>query len=192
MHASDDTTRNESSTNADPAGPATDSAVQWETVAPATESQPTAGAESDLAELKDRHARLAAEFDNYRKRVLRERAELEVAVQAKLIGRLLDSMDDLDRAAASDPATTPPDAVRGALDVAHRKLTKELAAAGLERIDPAGSAFDPARHEAVSVIAPPTPAQDHQVSATFQVGYALKGVLIRPARVQVYSSEGLG
>lgn len=144
----------------------------------------------ELAELKDRHARLAAEFDNYRKRVLRERAELGVQSQAVLLSKLLDAFDDLERLSASDAATTPLEAVRGALDAAQKKLAKELTAIGLERIDPAGAAFDPARHEAVSVLPPPAPERDHTVSATFQAGYALKGVLIRPARVQVFSSEG--
>jgi molecular chaperone GrpE len=72
----------------------------------------------------------------------------------------------------------------------NRKLRKELETAGLERLDPAGQPFDPTRHEAVSTIPPPTPDEDHQVSATFQSGYAFKGNLIRPARVQVYSDQG--
>ena len=71
-----------------------------------------------------------------------------------------------------------------------RKLRKELEAAGLERIDPVGQPFDPSLHEAVSTIPPPTPDQDHVVSATFQTGYRYKGNLVRPARVQVYSDQG--
>jgi molecular chaperone GrpE len=71
-----------------------------------------------------------------------------------------------------------------------RKFRKELETAGLERIDPVGQPFDPALHEAVSVAPPPAPDKDHTVSATFQYGYRFKGSLIRPARVQVYSSEG--
>ena len=71
-----------------------------------------------------------------------------------------------------------------------RKLRKELAAAGLERLDPVGQPFNPAEHEAVSVLPPPEPAKDHTVSATFQAGFKYKGNLVRPARVQVYSGEG--
>jgi molecular chaperone GrpE (heat shock protein) len=80
--------------------------------------------------------------------------------------------------------------VHQALVLIDRKLRKELEAAGLERIDPAGLTFDPSLHEAVSVVPPASPDQDHTVSATFQAGYRFKGALIRPARVQVYSSEG--
>jgi molecular chaperone GrpE len=146
--------------------------------------------QQELEELKDRHVRLAAEFDNYRKRVMRERAELEDRAQAKFVARLLDALDDLDRVAASDPATTTLEAVRGGVDAVHKKLVKELAAAGVERIDPAGVAFDPALHEAVSIIPAPDAAQERVVSATFQSGYVMKGQLVRPARVQVFSTEG--
>ena len=71
-----------------------------------------------------------------------------------------------------------------------QKLWKELQAAGLERIDPVGTPFDPSQHEAVSTVPAPDRTQDHQVSATFQPGYRFKGVLVRPARVQVYSEQG--
>jgi molecular chaperone GrpE len=70
-----------------------------------------------------------------------------------------------------------------------RKLRKELEAAGVERVDPVGQPFDPAEHEAVSVVPAPDPSKDHLVSATFQTGYRFKGALVRPARVQVYSVQ---
>ena len=57
-------------------------------------------------------------------------------------------------------------------------------------IDPAGAPFDPALHEAVSTTPVAGSARDHTVSATFQPGYRFKGVLVRPARVQVYSDQG--
>ncbi len=105
--------------------------------------------EGDLAELKDRHLRLAAEFDNYRKRSSRERAELADRAQASFVAKLLDVLDDLERLMASDPGTPLP-AVREGLSAVDRKLWKELQDAGVERIDPAGTPFDPALHEAVS------------------------------------------
>lgn len=145
--------------------------------------------EGDLAELKDRHLRLAAEFDNYRKRSSRERAELADRAQASFVAKLLDVLDDLDRLVASDPATPLP-SLREGLSAVDRKLWKELQDAGVERIDPVGSEFDPELHEAVSTIPSPDPASDHRVSATFQPGYSFKGTLVRPARVQVYSDQG--
>jgi molecular chaperone GrpE len=150
---------------------------------------PSSKAEGDLAELKDRHLRLAAEFDNYRKRITRERAELADRAQASFVAKLLDVLDDLDRLVASDPATPLP-SLREGLSAVDRKLWKELQDAGVERVDPVGTAFDPALHEAVSTVPSPDEASDHLVSATFQPGYRFKGALVRPARVQVYSDHG--
>jgi molecular chaperone GrpE len=145
--------------------------------------------EEQMREAQEKHLRLAAEFDNFRKRVARERLELTDRAQAALVMRLLDILDDLDRLAASDPATSPKVLLEGTLLV-DKKLRKELEASGLERIDPVGQTFDPSVHEAVSVLVPPTAEQDHSVAATFQVGYRFKGSLVRPARVQVFSSGG--
>lgn len=145
--------------------------------------------ESEVAELKDRHLRLAAEFDNYRKRINRERLELSDRAQASFVAKLLDVLDDMDRLVASDPATPLP-SLREGLSAVDRKLSKELEDAGVERIDPTGAQFDPAEHEAVSTVPAPDRSQDQQVSATFQPGYRFKGVLVRPARVQVYSDQG--
>jgi molecular chaperone GrpE len=145
--------------------------------------------EDQLREAQDRHLRLAAEFDNFRKRVARERIELTDRAQAALVMKLLDILDDLDRVAASDPGTSP-EALLAATTLVDKKLRKELEAAGLERIDPVGQPFDPSVHEAVSAVTPPSPEKDHLVGATFAVGYKFKGNLVRPARVQVYSSGG--
>ncbi len=148
--------------------------------------------EAEVADLKDQHLRLAAEFDNYRKRVTRERAELSERAQAAFIARLLDVLDDLDRLVASEPSATNEASLRDALLLVDKKLRKELEAAGVERIDPAGEPFDPSEHEAVSTAPAPDPSRDHTVSATFQSGYRFKGQLVRPARVQVFSTQGAG
>lgn len=161
----------------------------------AESTQPTFGGgrqgelENEVAELKDRHLRLAAEFDNYRKRINRERAELSDRAQASFVAKLLDVLDDMDRLAASDPAT-PLSSLREGLSAIDRKLSKELEDAGVERIDPTGTTFDPSQHEAVSTVPAPDRSRNQQVSATFQPGYRFKGVLVRPARVQVYSDQG--
>jgi molecular chaperone GrpE len=145
--------------------------------------------ESQLEETRDRHLRLAAEFDNFRKRVARERTELGERAQAGLVTRLLDVLDDMDRLNAGGSAASA-ESTREAVGLVDKKLRKELEAAGLERIDPAGQPFDPSLHEAVSTLPPPSPDRDHTVSATFQTGYRFKGTLIRPARVQVYTEQG--
>jgi molecular chaperone GrpE len=145
--------------------------------------------EEQHAELQERHLRLAAEFDNYRKRVARERLELVERAQASLLVKMVDILDDMDRLVAADPTGTV-DTVHQGMIMVDRKLRKELEAAGLERLDPAGEPFDPTVHEAVAVTPPQEPSQAGLVSATFQVGYRFKGHLVRAARVQVYSAEG--
>jgi molecular chaperone GrpE len=145
--------------------------------------------EEELAELRDRYVRLAAEYDNFRKRIAKERLELGDRAQAALAIKLLEVLDDLDRVERGSTLNEN-DVVQQALVLIERKLRKELEAAGLERLDPVGAPFDPSVHEAVSVVRAPEAAQDHTVSATFQAGYRFKGSLIRPAKVQVFSSEG--
>jgi molecular chaperone GrpE len=145
--------------------------------------------ESQLEEAREQQLRLAAEFDNYRKRIARERVEQTDRAQAALVTRLLDVLDDMDRLSAEGGAAST-ESLRKAAELVDRKLRKELESAGVERIDPVGQPFEPALHEAVSVLPPPRPDLDHTVSATFQVGYRFKGALVRPARVQVYSAQG--
>ncbi len=145
--------------------------------------------EEQLQESEERWLRLAAEFDNFRKRVAKERVELGDRAQASLVARLLEVLDDLDRLAEQDLTTTTREVMHEALVLVDRKLRKELVAAGLERIDPIGVPFDPTMHEAVAVLPAPTEEQEHEVSALFQAGYAFKGTLVRPAKVQVYTGD---
>jgi molecular chaperone GrpE len=147
--------------------------------------------EGEISDLRDRQLRLAAEFDNYRKRVARERVELSDRAQAAFVLRLLDVLDDMDRIVA-EQGSAPAESLRQAMEMIDRKLWKELEAAGVERIDPAGAAFNPSEHEAVSTLPARDGGKDQTVSATFQPGYRFKGQLVRPARVQVYSTQGAG
>ena len=146
--------------------------------------------QGELEACQERHLRLAAEFDNFRKRVARERVETGDRAQAAFVMRMLEVLDDLDRLAADQGAESSDQVIKDAVVLIDRKLRKELQTAGLERLDPVGEAFNPAEHEAVSALPPPEPSLDHTVSATFQTGYRFKGQLIRPARVQVYSDMG--
>ena len=143
--------------------------------------------ESDRAmtELRDKYLRLAAEFDNYRKRTTRERAETGARAQADLVRHITDSLDDLGRVIAVDPASTDARSVIEGVDLVAKKLLKALTAAGLEVIDPVNQTFDPAFHEAVATEPALSPEDDHVVSQVFQPGYRFGGQLLRPARVVV-------
>jgi molecular chaperone GrpE len=180
-------------TNPEPLGPAQDApAVEPVVVADdwqPGEAVPAAEAASAIAALDDRYLRLAAEYENYRKRTHREKTEAFDRGATSLVSRLLDVLDDVDRLAASDAATSP-EAFRSAFDLTQKKLRKELEAAGLERVDPVGEVFNPEEQEAVAVATPESPEQDHTVKATFQTGYRFKGMIVRPARVQVYTDPG--
>ncbi len=138
--------------------------------------------EDELAALKDRHLRLAADFDNFRKRALKERGETWEKAQADLVLRLADALDDLARFAKVDPG----------VDLVERKLWKELGALGVSRIDQAAVPFDPNEHEAVTTGPAPTAAADHTVGAILQAGYRMGKALLRPARVQVLTWRGDG
>lgn len=153
---------------------------------PATpEQQPAPPADAELAEVRDRYLRLAAEFDNFRKRAARERAEVWGRAQADLVQRLVDALDDLARFAHVDPVTTDAKTIHDGVDMVERKVWKVLDGAGVVRIDQVGVPFDPNVHEAVTTAAAASPEEDHTVGAVLQPGYHIGGVLIRPARVAV-------
>jgi molecular chaperone GrpE len=148
--------------------------------------------EGELDALKDRHLRLAAEFDNFRRRTVRERAELTQRAHAEIIVLLIDALDDLARFAHVDPATTDAKALHEGIDLVERKFWKHFTALGLTRIDQTGVPFDPKLHEAVMTAPAGDAAQDHTVSAVLQPGYKLGDALLRPARVQVLTWQGDG
>jgi molecular chaperone GrpE len=146
--------------------------------------------EQELEEQRDKYLRLAAEYDNYRKRAARERAEAGERAQSALTKELLDALDDLARFAHLDPGVTDAATVVEGAEMVERKLHKALSAAGLQVIDPAGEPFDPHRHEAVATERAAAPDEDNTVGRVYQRGYVFKGQLLRPARVVVRQWQG--
>ena len=148
------------------------------------------GAMKRLAEQQDRYLRLAAEYDNYRKRTARERSEQTARAQADLVKQLIDGLDDLARFAHVDPATTDAATIVQGVEMVEKKLLKSLTGAGLEMIDPVNQSFDPTVHEAVATEPALSPEDDHVVSRVYQAGYRFNGQLLRPARVVVKQWNG--
>jgi molecular chaperone GrpE len=147
--------------------------------------------EGEVADLKDKYLRLAAEYDNFRKRSIKERTELWARAQADLVQRLVDALDDLARFAHVDPTATDAKTIHDGVDMVERKVWKALDAAGVTRVDQVGVPFDPNQHEAVTTQPADHPAKDHTVGAVLQPGYRMSGALIRPARVVVLTwAEG--
>lgn len=147
----------------------------------------------ELEIASDRHLRLAAEFENFRKRTRREQAELSVVAQADLARRLLPTLDDLARVSSTPPETTTVEALDAGLDLILRNLRKELEDAGLTRIDALGAKFDPELHQGLMTAETSDPELDDTVSRVFVDGYVFRERLVRPAQVEVltYSPEGV-
>lgn len=154
------------------------------------ESLDGAVAAPDVAAMHERYLRLAAEYDNYRKRTERERSESWVRAQAELVKKILDPLDDLQRVADFTVENTGVEALLEGVQMVERKLMRALESAGMEVLDPARQPFDPALHEALMTAPTEDPEQDDSVGEVFQKGYGFKGILLRPARVQVRKHEG--
>lgn len=154
-------------------------------IAPTPPPQAAISLEEELAALKDRHLRLAADFDNFRKRALKERSETWDKAQADLVLRLADALDDLARFAHVDPTQIDAARLHAGVDMVEKKVWKELGALGVSRIDQPGVPFNPNEHEAVTTGPAAAPAADHTVGAILQAGYRFGKQLLRPARVQV-------
>lgn len=160
-----------------------------------TASEDVAQIQNDLDQLqgeleaaRERHLRLAAEFDNYRKRVARDQAESVARAQAALVGRLVDVLDDAERVTDHTENATVESLLHG-FELVERKLRAALESAGLERIAAEGAVFDPSVMEAIMTVPADDPAEDDHVADVFQPGYRYQGVLLRPARVRVKKFE---
>jgi molecular chaperone GrpE len=147
-------------------------------------------ADLEAAGEREKYLRLAAEYDNYRKRSAKERSDAGMRAQADLVRQLIEALDDVARFAHVDPATTDAATVVQGVDMVEKKLLKSLGAAGLEIINPVGETFDPALHEAVATEPTSAKEDDHVVSRVYQPGYVFKSQLLRPARVVVKQWNG--
>jgi molecular chaperone GrpE len=143
----------------------------------------------ELSQLNDRHLRLAAEFDNYRKRTDRDREAMGARLQLALLSPLLDVVDDMERVATSDEGSSAAALLDG-IRLVQKKFENVLGAAGLEPIDAEGAVFDPSEMEAMMTVPTDDPSQDDHVADVFQRGYRLGEVLVRPARVRVLKYDG--
>ena len=139
--------------------------------------------ESALAEAKDRQLRLAADFDNLKKRSRQEQLETIQHASAELIGRLLPGLDDLQSVLEHTPEGVDDSWIKG-LELSVRKLEEALRAHGLEPIKAVGAAFDPKVHEAIGHEESSEHAEDTVVSE-LRRGYRIRDRVVRPALVKV-------
>jgi len=151
-----------------------------------------AAATAELAELKDRHLRLAAEFDNFRRRNLKERQDLHNYANENLVKELLPAVDNLERAVVhgrKEEQRADSENLLQGVELTYRSLVQILARFGVVEIEAEGKPFDPQVHEAVRRVS----SNEHApgtVVEVYQKGYLLKDRLLRPAMVAVAGDPG--
>lgn len=163
--------------------------VERELAYPEDSLEQLEGLQAELESLNDRHLRLAAEFDNYRKRANREREEIRLRGEADLVTKLLDPLDDLRRVSGVEQEATSVEALLEGIRLVEKKLRRVLESEGLEPIDPADEYFNPETMEALMTAPAEHPEEDDVVDQVFQPGYRFHGSLLRPARVRVKKYE---
>jgi molecular chaperone GrpE len=141
------------------------------------------GLKAELEEMKDKYLRLVAEFDNYKKRSIKERFELMKTAAQETIVALLPVLDDFDRAKKS--ADNGSEVFSEGVHLVYQKLYNTLEHKGLKSMDSQGVDFDPEWHEAITDIPAPTDEMRGKVLDTVEKGYVLNDKIIRYAKVVV-------
>ena len=140
---------------------------------------------AEYEELKDKHLRLHAEFDNFRRRTIKEKADLITTAGEKVLKDLLPVVDDLDRAMESVATAQDVSAVREGLDLIVNKFNAFLASNGVAEIEAVGLDLDTDKHNAIARFAAPTEDMKGKVIDVTKKGYTLNGKVIRHAEVVV-------
>jgi molecular chaperone GrpE len=143
--------------------------------------------EQKIAELNDKYLRLYAEFDNFRKRTMRERVEYLKYAGEEVFKEILPVVDDFERGLKAAESATDVAAVSEGVKLVYNKLTHILKLKGIEAMDAKGKDFDPETMEAITNIPAPTPDLKGKVVDEVEKGYLLNGKVIRFAKVVVGS-----
>ena len=149
------------------------------------EKDPLEKAQDEIAELKDKYLRSVAEFDNYRKRTLKERAELILNGGEKVLSAILPVVDDMERAIENGAKTDDPQVIREGMELIFHKLLKVLEAQGVSTIETDNADFDTDVHEAVAMVPGMGDDKKGKVIDCLQKGYKLNDKVIRHAKVAV-------
>jgi len=138
-----------------------------------------------LAEMQDKHLRLQAEFDNYRKRTLKEKADLIKTGGESVLINVLNVIDDVERALVAIETTKNIEATHEGIKIIFGKFSQFLSQNGVQEIEAVGQAFDTDKHEAITNIPAPTEDLKGKVVDVIQKGYVLQDKVIRFAKVVV-------
>jgi len=162
-----------------------ENAEQTTKAEPAEEKDPLDVALAEIEELKKQALYKAAEFDNYRKRTLKERAELILNGGEKVISTLLPVLDDMERAIENGAKTDDPAVLREGMELIYHKLVKVLEGHGVTEINAKGADFDTDIHEAVAMVPGMGDENKGKVIDCLTKGYKLNDKVIRHAKVAV-------
>ena len=149
------------------------------------EKSPLEKAQEQIDELKDKYLRSVAEFDNYRKRTLKEKAELILNGSEKAVGAVLPILDDMERAIANGEKTDDPKVLREGMSLIYTKFQKVLESLGVKEIETADADFDTDVHEAIAMVPGMGDDKKGKVLDCVQKGYKLNEKVIRHAKVAV-------
>ena len=149
------------------------------------EKDPLEKAQEEIADLKDKWLRSVAEFENYRKRTLKERAELILNGGEKFITSILPVLDDMERAIENGSKTDDPEVLREGMTLIYQKFMKTLETQGVSKIDTVDADFDTDVHEAVAMVPGMGDDKKGKVIDCLQQGYKLNDKVIRHAKVAV-------
>ena len=149
------------------------------------EKDPMEKLQEELAELKDQYLRKVAEFENYRKRTLKEKTELILNGAEKTVDAILPVVDDMERAMANAEKTDDVDALKEGMDLIFKKLMKTLEGLGVKKIETDNKDFDTDFHEAVAMVPGMGDDKKGKVIDCVQTGYTLNDKVIRHAKVAV-------
>lgn len=150
-----------------------------------TDAEKLAEAEDMIARLKDQLLRQVAEFDNFRKRTIKEKTELILNGGQKLMEKLLPVLDDLDRAHQNMEQATDVATLKEGVDLIIDKLMKTLSSEGLKKMETEDALFDTDFHEAIALVPAQEEAQKGHIMDCVQPGYMLNEKVIRHAKVVV-------
>ena len=155
-----------------------------ESAEPDSEKDPLDVALDEITKLKDQLLRTVAEFENYKKRTLKEKAELILNGGEKTVAAILPVLDDFERALA-DTHTEDPKAIKDGMDLIFKKFTKTLEGLGVHKIETNGQDFNVDYHEAVAMVPGMGDDKKGKVIDCIQTGYTLNDKVIRHAKVAV-------
>ncbi len=150
-----------------------------------TEAKKVPTAEEQLTELNNKYVRLYSDFDNFRKRTIKEKADIISTASGSVMKDLLGVLDDFERAISNNKGNEDPESLKEGFELIYNKFFTTLKNKGLEAMDCKGDTFDPDKHEAITNIPAGSDDEKGKIVDVIERGYNLRGKMLRYAKVVV-------